>query len=196
MKAIPWAQVLGTPDLGLAGTHCSRFSPWPDFPSAFTDHNVKVKCMYVYSWNNRCFFLLLINKSCECNTFWFSFLKTNSVKWFTESPGDLEVRIPSFHCYSPGSVPGGETEIPQAAQPAPRPKKRKKIKWFVYGARHLPHHPIQSLCSSNLTGKQKTICSLSSAATVWSHWIITGISTGFGRAEGLIWPYLGLHEHR
>lgn len=142
------------------------------------------------------FFLLLINKSCECNTFWFSFLKTNSVKWFTESPGDLEVRIPSFHCYSPGSVPGGETEIPQAAQPAPRPKKRKKIKWFVYGARHLPHHPIQSLCSSNLTGKQKTICSLSSAATVWSHWIITSISTGFGRAEGLIWPYLGLHEHR
>lgn len=148
MKAVPWAQMLRTPDLGLAGTHCSLFSPWPDSPSAFTDHNVKIKCMYVYSWNNYLFSLLLINKSCECNTFCFSFLKTNSVKWFTESPGDLVVRIPGFHWYSPGSVPGGETEIPQAAQPAPAPKKKKKIKWFVYGARHLPHHPIQSLCSS------------------------------------------------
>ena len=142
------------------------------------------------------FSLLLINKSCECNNFCFSFLKTNSVKWFTESPGDLAVRIPGFHCYRPGSVPGGETEIPQAAQPAPPLKKRKKIKWFVYGARHLPHHPIQSLCSSNLTGKQKMIHSLSSAATVRSYWVITSISTGFGRAEGLIWTYLGLSVHR
>ena len=41
-----------------------------------------------------------------------SFIKEVQV-W--EFPGGLMVRIPCFHCHGVGSVPGGETEIPQAA---------------------------------------------------------------------------------
>ena len=42
-----------------------------------------------------------------------------------EFPGDLVVRIPSFHCHGPASVPGQGTEIQQAVQRSQ--KKEKEI---------------------------------------------------------------------
>ena len=35
----------------------------------------------------------------------------------------LVIRIPSFHCHGLGSIPGQGTEIPQATQSTPPPKK-------------------------------------------------------------------------
>ena len=37
-----------------------------------------------------------------------------SKKW--EFPGGPVVRTRHFHCWGPGSIPGQETEIPQASQ--------------------------------------------------------------------------------
>ena len=50
------------------------------------------------------------------------------IQW-GEFPGGLVVRIPGFHCCGPGSIPGWETEIAQAAQPKEKRKKRKEIQW-------------------------------------------------------------------
>ena len=40
----------------------------------------------------------------------------------------LMVRIPHFHYRGQGSVPGQETEIPQALKHAPPPKKKSSLK--------------------------------------------------------------------
>ena len=43
----------------------------------------------------------------------FEFNTCNSSKQ-GEFPGCVVVRIPRFHCHGPGSIPGQETEIPEA----------------------------------------------------------------------------------
>ena len=35
------------------------------------------------------------------------------------------IRIPGFHCFGPGSIPGLGTEIPQAAEYGKKKKKKK-----------------------------------------------------------------------
>ena len=45
------------------------------------------------------------------------------VPW-EEFPGGLMLRILCFRCCGPDSVPGWGTEIPQAAQRSPPPKKK------------------------------------------------------------------------
>ena len=42
-----------------------------------------------------------------------------------EFPGGLVIRIPGFHCFGPGSIPGLGTEIPQAAEYGKKKKKKK-----------------------------------------------------------------------
>jgi len=44
----------------------------------------------------------------------------------TDFPGGLVISIPGFHCRGLGSIPGGGTEILQAAQSGQEKKKRKK----------------------------------------------------------------------
>ena len=47
-----------------------------------------------------------------------------------EFPGGLMVRILGFHCHGPGSIPGWETEIPQAMQCSHKKKKISLSFWF------------------------------------------------------------------
>ena len=49
----------------------------------------------------------------------------SGINW--EFPGGLVVRILGFHCCGPGSIPGWETEIPQAVQRGQKKKKNSVI---------------------------------------------------------------------
>ena len=69
-------------------------------------------------------FILLV----QCIIYWFVYVEPNlhsGINW--EFPGGLVVRILGFHCCGPGSIPGWETEIPQAVQRGQKKKKNSVI---------------------------------------------------------------------